>query len=158
MPFEKSLLVGQENEPVRIVKRLEAKELLTTPKGEKVIDFGQNLTGFIELKIVGQKGQKITIRHAETLDKNGNFYAETLRQAISVDHFICNGEEQIFRPHFTFHGFRYIAIEGLEAIHLPNFVACVLHTDMEETGTFITSNPLVNQLQSNIQWSQRGNF
>ncbi|MEK4971525.1 family 78 glycoside hydrolase catalytic domain [Niallia sp. FSL R7-0648] len=158
MPFEKSLLVGQENEPVRIVKRLEAKELLTTPKGEKVIDFGQNLTGFIELKIVGQKGQKITIRHAETLDKKGNFYAETLRQAISVDHFICNGEEQIFRPHFTFHGFRYIAIEGLEAIHLPNFVACVLHTDMEETGTFITSNPLVNQLQSNIQWSQRGNF
>lgn len=158
MPFEKSLLVGQENEPVRIVKRLEPKELLTTPKGEKVIDFGQNLTGFIELKIIGQKGQKITVRHAETLDKNGNFYAETLRQAISVDHFICNGEEQVFRPHFTFHGFRYIAIEGLEAIHLPNFVACVLHTDMEETGTFITSNPLVNQLQSNIQWSQRGNF
>jgi alpha-L-rhamnosidase len=156
--FDKERIVGQESEPVRITKRLSAKELIITPKGEKVIDFGQNLTGFVELKITGKAGQNITIRHAEVLDKDGNFYPDTLRQAISIDQFICNGKEQTFLPHFTFHGFRYIAVEGLGNISLESFTACVLHTQMEETGTFISSNPLVNQLQSNILWSQRGNF
>lgn len=158
LAHDKGLLIGQESEPVRITKRLPAKKLITTPKGEKVIDFGQNIAGFVELMVKGKKGQKITIRHAETLDKEGNFYPDTLRQAISIDEFICNGEKQTFRPHFTFHGFRYIAIEGLEDIHLENFTACVLHTDMRQSGTFKTSNQLVNQLQSNIEWSQRGNF
>ncbi len=156
--FDKNRLVAQESEPVRITQKLSAKELIVTPKGEKVIDFGQNLTGFVEMKVHGKAGQKIIIRHAEVLDKDGNFYPETLRQAISVDTFICNGQEQTFLPSFTFHGFRYISIEGLEEINLENFTACVLHTHMEETGTFTTSNPLINQLQSNIQWSQRGNF
>ncbi|MDQ0227838.1 glycoside hydrolase family 78 protein [Metabacillus niabensis] len=156
--FDKNRLVAQESEPVRITQKLPAKELIITPKGEKVIDFGQNLTGFVELKVHGKAGQKITIRHAEALDKDGNFYPDTLRQAISVDTFICNGQEQMFLPSFTFHGFKYISIEGLEEINLENFTACVLHTHMEETGSFTTSNPLVNKLQSNIQWGQRGNF
>lgn len=156
--FDKNRLVSQESEPVRITQRLPSKEFIITPKGEKVIDFGQNLTGFVEFKIKGHKGQKVTIRHAEVLDKEGNLYTETLRQAISVDNFICNGEEQTFRPHFTFHGFRYICVEGLEEINIEDFTACVLHTQMEETGSFKTSNPLINQLQSNIQWGQRGNF
>ena len=108
----------------------------------------------------GKPGQKITIRHAEALDKHGNFYTENLRKAKATDVYICNGEEQTFIPHFTFHGFRYISVEGIEdeAIKLENFTACVLHTDMESTGTFICSNAFVNRLQSNIQWSQRGNF
>lgn len=156
--FDKNRLVAQESEPVRITQKLPAKELIITPKGEKVIDFGQILTGFIKVKVHGEPGQKITVRHAEALDKDGNFYPDTLRQAISVDTFICNGQEQSFLPHFTFHGFRYISIEGLDNIDLENFTACVLHTDMEPTGTFTCSNQLVNQLQSNIQWSQRGNF
>lgn len=156
--FDKERLVAQENEFVKIMKRLPALEFITNPKGEQVIDFGQVLTGFVELKVNGRKGQAITIRHAEVLDKEGNFYPDTLRQAISVDKFICNGEEQIFRPHFTFHGFRYIAVEGLNAIQLENFTACVLYSCLEETGTFTSSNALVNQLQSNITWSQRGNF
>jgi alpha-L-rhamnosidase len=156
--FDKNLIVGQESEPVRITERISAKEFIITPKGEKLIDFGQNLTGFVEVKVNGEVGQKITIRHAEVLDKDGNFYPDTLRQAISHDIYICNGEEQTFLPHFTFHGFRYICIEGLGDIRLENFTACVLHTEMEETGSFTCSNPLVDQLQSNIQWGQRGNF
>lgn len=156
--FDKRRIVGQESEPVRITKRIPARKIFFTPKGEQVIDFGQNLTGFVELKVKGKPGQKVTIRHAEVLDKEGNFYPETLRQAISIDQFICNGEEQTFLPHFTFHGFRYIAVEGLDEINLENFTACVLHTQMEETGTFTSSNPLVNQLYSNILWSQKGNF
>ena len=158
LPFEKERILGQENEPVRITQRLPAKECIITPKGEKVLDFGQNMAGIVEVKVKGKFGQKITIRHAETLDKEGNFYTENLREAISTDHFICNGEEQVFLPHFTFHGFRYIAIEGLDELNLEDFTACVLQTDLEETGKIQTSNALINQLFSNIQWGQRGNF
>lgn len=156
--FDKSLIISQESEDVRITERIPAKEFIVTPRGEKVIDFGQNLTGFVEISVKGSVGQKILVKHAEALDKEGNFYPDTLRQAISHDIYICNGEDQTFVPHFTFHGFRYISIEGLEGIKLDNFTACVLHTHMEKTGTFRCSNPLVNQLQSNIEWSQRDNF
>ena len=156
--FDKTVLTAQENEPVRVTEKIPAREWLVTPKGERLIDFGQNITGFAEIRVHGKKGQKIVIRHAETLDKEGNFYPETLRQAKSVDTYICNGQDQIFHPHFTFHGFRYICVEGMESMEPGQFTACVLHSDMEKTGSFKTSNPKVNQLQSNIEWSQRDNF
>ena len=156
--FDKAVLTAQENEPVRITERISGKELITTPKGERLVDFGQIVTGVVEVHVKGEKGQKIVIRHAEVLDKDGNFYPETLRQAKSIDTFICNGEEQIFRPHFTFHGFRYICVEGLEEFTADQFVACVTHSDMEKTGDFNCSNQKINQLQSNITWSQRDNF
>lgn len=151
-------IIAQESEPVRITKRTVAKELIVTPKGEKVLDFGQNMAGIVEVKVQGNPGQKIVIRHAETLDKDGNFYSETLRQAKSVDTYICDGTEQAFLPHFTFHGFRYICVEGLDEVNPADFTACTLHTDMKETGNFSCSNEMVNQLQSNIQWGQRSNF
>ena len=156
--FDKAVLTAQENEPVRITEKIVGKELIVTPKGEKLVDFGQIVTGVVEVHVKGEKGQKIVIRHAEVLDKDGNFYPETLRQAKSIDTFICNGEEQIFRPHFTFHGFRYICVEGMEEFTADQFVACVTHSDMEKTGDFTCSNQKVNQLQSNITWSQRDNF
>ena len=156
--FDKSILTAQENEPVRVTERIAAKELIVTPKGEKLVDFGQNLTGAAEIRVHGRKGQKIVIRHAEVLDKDGNFYPDTLRQAKSTDTYICNGEEQTFLPHFTFHGFRYLCVEGLDELSLDQFTACVMHSDMEKTGVFFCSNPKVNQLQSNISWGQRGNF
>lgn len=156
--FDKSILTAQENEPVRVTERIAAKELIVTPKGEKLVDFGQNLTGAAEIRVHGKRGQKIVIRHAEVLDKDGNFYPDTLRQAKSTDTYICNGEEQTFLPHFTFHGFRYLYVEGLDELSLDQFTACVMHSDMEKTGVFFCSNPKVNQLQSNISWGQRGNF
>lgn len=156
--FDKAVLTAQENEPVRITEKIEGKELIVTPKGERLVDFGQIVTGVVEVHVKGEKGQKIVIRHAEVLDKDGNFYPETLRQAKSIDTFICNGEEQIFRPHFTFHGFRYICVEGMEEFTADQFIACVTHSDMEKTGDFNCSNKKVNQLQSNITWGQRGNF
>lgn len=158
MEFDKSTLTAQENEPVRITERVLAKKLIVTLKGEKLVDFGQNLTGLVELKVHGRKGQKIVIRHAEVLDKDGNFYPDTLRQAKSEDTYICNGEEQVFLPHFTFHGFRYISVEGMDDMRLDQFTACVMHSDMEKSGDFQCSNPKVNQLQSNIAWGQRSNF
>lgn len=150
MDFDKSVLTAQENEPVRITERIPAEKLIVTPKGEKLVDFGQNITGFAEVHVHGKKGQKIQIRHAETLDKDGNFYPETLRQAKSADTYICSGQDQILHPHFTFHGFRYICVEGMETMEPGQFTACVLHSDMEKTGSFWTSNPKVNQLQSKI--------
>ena len=165
LDHDKSVLIGQEGEPVQITCRTEAKELIITPKGELILDFGQNMSGFVEVHVsgtagCGEAGQKIVVYHAEVLDKDGNFYPETLRQATSVDTYICNGEEQIFRPHFTFHGFRYIRLEGIEkeAIDLKNFIACTLHTNMELTGNFICSDARVNQLWHNVQWGMRSNF
>lgn len=156
--YPKENVVAQECEPVRITERTPAKEFIRTPKGEMVLDFGQNMTGIVEVRAHGKPGQKIVIRHAEALDKDGNFYPETLRQAKSVDTYICDGTEQIFLPHFTFHGFRYICVEGLEEVNPADFTACTLHTDMRETGRFTCSNGMVNQLQSNIRWGQRSNF
>ena len=156
--FDNGILTAQENEPVRITERIPAKELIVTPKGERLVDFGQNITGLAEIRIKGQKGQKITVRHAEVLDKDGNFYPETLRQARSVDTYICNGEEQTFLPHFTFHGFRYICVDGIDEMKPEMFTACVMHSDMETIGSFHTSNKKINQLQSNISWGMRDNF
>ena len=157
-PFDRSILTAQENEPVRITQRIPAAALIRTPKGETVLDFGQNITGVAEVRVHGYKGQKIVVRHAETLDRDGNFYMETLRQAKSTDTYICRGGEQIFRPHFTFHGFRYIRVEGMEDARPEQFTACVMHSDLEKTGNFNCSNPKVNQLQSNINWGQMDNF
>ena len=158
LEFDKSTLTAQENEPVRITERIPAKRVFVTPKGEKLVDFGQNLAGAAEIRIRGKKGQKIVVHHAETLDKDGNFYPDTLRQAKSVDTYICNGEEQVFFPHFTFPGFRYLMVEGMDEMEPEQFTACAMHSDMEQTGSFWCSNRRVNQLQSNISWGLRSNF
>lgn len=154
-------LTAQESEPVRITKRVLAKEKMISPKGEVIFDFGQNLTGLVEVKLPRVIGNKLVVRYAEALDKEGNFYTENLRLAKCTDTFIYGDEQvgMIVRPHFTFHGFRYICVEGMDDnVDTDNFVALVLHTDMEKTGSFSCDNPLVNQLQSNIVWGQRGNF
>ena len=121
LDYTKEHIIAQESEPVRITKRFPAKKLIITPKGEKVLDFGQNLAGFVEVKVGGKKGDTVIISHAETLDKDGNFYPETLRQAKSMDTYICDGNEQVLHPHFTFHGFRYTKVEGLEDV-VPNIL------------------------------------
>lgn len=156
--FDPLVLVPQENEPVRVTERISAKKIFMDAQGNRLVDFGQNLTGLVELKIKGKRGQKVIIRHAEVLDKDGVFYPDTLRTAISTDTYILNGEEQVLMPHFTFHGFRYIAVEGIETMKQEMFTACAMHSDMKKTGSFHCSNPAVNQLQSNIEWGLRDNF
>jgi alpha-L-rhamnosidase len=130
-----------------------------TPKGEVVFDFGQNLVGVIEARLCLPKGPKVVLRHAEVLDKDGNFYTENLRTAKSTDTFICGGGEDVFMPAFTFHGFRYLQVEGLGDAPDPDwFTACVLHSDMPQIGNFECSHKKVNRLWQNIQWGMRGNF
>lgn len=155
----KEVLIAQQNEPVRITERRAGEKLIITPKGEVVIDFGQNLTGVVEVKLQKKRGTKVVIRHAEALDERGNFYTVNLRTAKATDTFICSGEVDTFRPMFTYHGFRYIQVEGLgEDINPENFTACIIHTDLEKTGNFKCSNKAVNQLVQNIDWGLRDNF
>ena len=156
--FDAEVLMPQVSEPVRVTERLEAKRIFTDPRGNQVVDFGQNITGLVEIRIRGKKGQKIKVRHAETLDRDGVFYTDTLRQAKAEDMYILNGEEQVLMPHFTFHGFRYIAVEGIGKMEPEMFTACVMHSDMRKIGDFHCSNEKVNRLQSNISWSIRDNF
>ena len=153
-------LIPTEAEPITKHETFKPVKIFTTPKGEKVIDFGQNLVGWVMMKVSGPAGTKITIRHAEVLDKEGNFYTENLRGAKATSTYILNGNgEENFEPHFTYYGFRFIAVDGYPGDLKPdNFTAVALYADMAPTGTFECSNPLLNQLQHNIQWGQKGNF
>ncbi|HEY5967159.1 MAG TPA: family 78 glycoside hydrolase catalytic domain [Chitinophagaceae bacterium] len=152
-------LLATYNEPIKKHETFKPLKIFTTPKGEKVIDFGQNLVGWVIVKANGNAGDKIIIRHAEVLDKNGNFYIDNLRAANATANYFLSGKgEDIFEPHFTFYGFRYIKIDGVKEIKPESFTAVALYSDMKPTGTFTSSNALLNQLQHNIQWGQKGNF
>jgi alpha-L-rhamnosidase len=158
--FSKDGLIATYNEPVKKQESIQPITILTTPKGEQVIDFGQNLVGWVKLKVKGKPGDRIVVSHAEVLDKNGNFYIENLRAAKAQDTYILKGnEEETFEPHFTWHGFRYIKVEGYPGqLTADNFTAVVLYSDMEQTGSFTSSNTKINQLQHNIEWGLKGNF
>lgn len=158
--YPKDILVATYNEPIRKHETFHPVKIFTTPKGEQVIDFGQNLVGWVQVKAKGKSGDKIVISHAEVLDKEGNFYTENLRSAKEQNTYILNGSgEETFEPHFTFQGFRYIKVEGYPgALQPENFTAVALYSDTKPTGTFTSSDSLLNQLQHNIQWGQRGNF
>jgi len=157
-PFNHIISTG--NELIKKHETFKPLRIFKTPQGDRVIDFGQNLVGWVEVKARGKRGDRIRISHAEVLDKAGNFYTENLRAAKQQDEYILSGEgEEHFEPHFTFQGFRYIKIEGYPGEIKPeDFTAVALYSDMPVTGTFSTSNPLINQLQHNIQWGQKGNF
>jgi alpha-L-rhamnosidase len=157
---EKVNLIATYNEPITRHEKFAPVKVITTPKGEKVIDFGQNLVGWVKVTARGEAGTRITISHAEVLDKYGNFYTENLRPAKQQNVFVLGGKgEEVFEPHFTFQGFRYIRVEGYPGDLKPgNFEATALYSDMPLTGTFTSSHPLINKLQQNIQWGQRGNF
>ncbi|MCY9668873.1 glycoside hydrolase family 78 protein [Paenibacillus alginolyticus] len=156
----KDVLVAQENVPVRKIESIQPIELITTPKGETVIDMGQNMVGWIQFTVQGDAGQEVSIHHAEILDHEGNFYLDNIRKAKQTIRYVLKGgERETFEPHFTFQGFRYIRLVGFpEPIRLEDFTGIVLHSDMETTGEFTCSDPLVNQLQHNIRWGLKGNF
>ncbi|WP_080238634.1 glycoside hydrolase family 78 protein [Spirosoma rigui] len=152
-------LVANYNELITKHDRVKPVKVLTTPKGETVLDFGQNVVGWVALTPTGKAGDKIVLSHVEMLDKFGNPYVENLRTAKAQATYLLKGGRETLEPHFTFFGFRYVRVEGLTGpVNPADFTAIVLYSDMPKTGEFTTSNKLVNQLQSNIQWGQRGNF
>ena len=153
-------LVAEENEPIRKHEIFTAAKIITTPAGEKVLDFGQNLVGWVMVKASGNPGDSIIIKHAEVLDKEGNFYTENLgAEKATATYILKGGGEKNFEPHFTSCGYRNIKMKKNRGEIKPeNFTAVALYSDMQPTGTFTSSNALINQLQHNIQWGQRGNF
>ena len=153
--FDKKALVPQMCEPVRTVERISVKEVIRTPKGELVYDFGQNLAGVAEVKTPEDFDGTLVLRHAEIL-VNGNFYTENLRSAKATDAFTCKGAHTL-SAEFTFHGFRYLKLEGAD-LPAENITALVRHTDMKRTGRIQTDNARFQRLYENVVWGQRGNF
>ncbi|MEI2396148.1 glycoside hydrolase family 78 protein [Paenibacillus phytohabitans] len=155
-----SALVAQENEPARIIETLKPVAVITTPNGDTVLDMGQNMVGFVEFTVCAEVGTSITLQHAEVLDRDGNFYTGNLRSAKQTVTYICKGNgKETFHPNLSFQGFRYVKVTGVpEDQLLEQFLGCVIHSDLEKTGSFRCSDELVNQLQHNILWGQKGNF
>ncbi len=152
-------LIPQEGEIVREMEHIKPVSVITTPKGEKVLDFGQNMTGYIKFTVDGKKGDKIIYSHAEVLDFEGNFYTANLRSAKQRVEYICRDGVQEYKPHHSFMGFRYIRLdEAPDYVTADMFEAIVVHSDIKRTGYFECGHEKVNKLYRNIVWGQRGNF
>jgi len=158
----KDNIVAQVGPLVTRQETIRPLHILHSPKGETILDFGQNMVGWVKMRVLGPAGTTITLRHAEVLDQQGNLYTENLRMADQIACYTLKGlpdADELFEPHFTFHGFRYVSVEGFPGGPTPeNFTGVVLHSATPTTGTFECSNPLINQLQHNIVWGQKGNF
>ncbi len=153
-------LITSESVAVRKMNELKPVKIFRTPKGSLIADMGQNMVGWIRLRVSGPAGTVIKIRHAEVLDKYGEFYTENLRLAkCELQYTLAGSGEEIYEPRFTFMGFRYIEVTGFPGTLTPdNLTGIVVHSDMELTGYYESSSKLLNQLQHNIQWGQKGNF
>jgi alpha-L-rhamnosidase len=153
-------LEAQVMEPVREICELKPKSVTEPKPASWVYDLGQNMVGVVRLKVSAPAGTRITLRHAEMPNPDGTLYTKNLRGAASVDHYICKGTgTEIWAPRFTFHGFRYVEITGLTGRPKNDAITgIVIGSDCARTGEFGCSDPRINQLQSNIQWGQRGNY
>lgn len=157
--LEKDMLIPQEGEKIVEQERMPALQIIKTPAGETVIDFGQNMTGYVEFRIKGTPGAQATISHGETLDRDGNFYNANYRSADAQIKFICDGEEHTYKSALTFFGFRYIRLENWpDEVKKENFTAIVVHSNIRRTGYFECSDETVNKLFKNIIWGQKSNF
>ena len=153
-----SVLTPYVGPPVVRHEEVAPVRVWTSPSGKTLIDFGQNLVGWLRITTTGEAGSAITVRHAEVIEHD-ELGTRPLRSARATDTFIRSGGRDVFEPTLTFHGFRYAEITGLdEPVGPQNVVAVVVHSDLPRTGSFACSDDLVNQLHSNVVWSQRGNF
>lgn len=163
LAFPSATLVSPDAPPVRITEEIKPVLVQRTPSGKTILDFGQNLVGRLRIRSVNkQLGERLVFTHAEVLE-HGELGTRPLRIAKCTDDIICAGTELTnWSPQYTFHGFRYVQVDGWDEEHdgdlLANLTAQVMHTDMTRTGWFSCSHPMVNQLHQNALWSMRGNF
>ena len=154
-------LVGTVGPPVRVTQHLPSRKITQPTPGMYLFDLGQNMVGWARLKVQGPAGTKVRMRFGEVLNPDGSLYTTNLRSAHATDTYILRGSAspEVFEPHFTFHGFRYVEVTGYPGVpRLKAITGCVVGSDTPPAGTFTCSSPLVNQLQRNIVWGQRGNF
>ncbi len=152
-------LVAPSGPPVRRIELLEPVTITTSPSGRTIVDFGQNLVGWLRITVRGQEGQTVTLRHAEILE-GGELCTRPLRTARATDRYTLRGDGvETWEPRFTFHGFRYAEVAGWPGtLQEEDIRAVVCHSDLERTGWFECSDPLINRLHENVVWSMRGNF
>ena len=154
-----SILFAPEGPPVRRTQVLSPIEIRATETGQLILDFGQNLVGWLRIRVKGPEGTEITLKHAEVLE-DGDLCLWPLRGAKATDRYILKGAgEETWEPRFTFHGFRYAKVSGWPGeLKTENIQAVVIHNDLERIGWFESSNELLNQFHENVVWSMRGNF
>ena len=156
-----SQLIPQEGELVIEQERLCSAHIFRTPKGETVVDFGQNLAGYPELTVNARAGEVVSLSFAEVLDKDGNFYTENYRTAKCLYQYTCRDGVQTYKPRCAFYGFRYIRIDSFPAsavLDMDTFTAVAVYSDIRQTGRLASSSEKLNQLFSNVFWGQRSNF
>jgi alpha-L-rhamnosidase len=153
-------LVAQPDVGIRATEELQAKSVTEPEIGHYVFDLGRNMVGWVRLKVAGEAGTEVTLRHAEALNPDGTIYTTNLRSARATDRYVLKGEgEEVYEPRFTFHGFRYVEVTGYPGEPRPEAVTGrVIHSATPPTGSFECSSSMVNDLQENILWGQRGNF
>ena len=156
--FDTSKLEPYIGPPVRRWAELPVKEITTSPAGTTLVDFGQNLVGWIKVRVRGPEGSEVTIRHAEVLE-HGVLGTGPLRTARATDRYILSGREDEFAPTFTFHGFRYAEITGWPGeLNPDDLTAVAIGTDLKRIGEFRTSDETLNRFHENVVWGMRGNF
>lgn len=157
--WDKKILIPQEGEKITEHERI-IPSLITTPNGDKLLDYGQNMTGYISVCVNAKKGEKIVLNCAEVLDKEGNFFNGNYRNAKSTMEFICKEGKNEFKPKFSFFGFRYIKLaeypEG--EIDPTSYVGVCVYSDIKRTGYLKCSNDKLNKLFENIIWGQKDNY
>ena len=153
-------LKSQMMEPIRVTEIIKPVSVKNPRPGMYVFDLGQNMVGWCRLKVTGEKGTEVILRHAETLKKDGTLYVDNLRSAKAADIYILKGGGmEIYEPRFTYHGFRYVEVTGFPGEPGPEAIeGCVVHDDLESAGGFQCSNELINRIYKNICWGVRGNY
>ncbi|AWS44114.1 alpha-L-rhamnosidase [Streptosporangium sp. 'caverna'] len=160
LDHDATLLVAPTGPPVRRTETLSPVETLTGPAGETILDFGQNISGRLRIRVQGPAGHTVSLRHAEVLE-DGALSLRPLRDAAALDTYTLRGDDtaEEWEPRFTIHGFRYAQIiDWPGELEESGVQAVVCHTDMRRTGHFSCSDPLLNRLHENVVWSMRGNF
>ncbi|PVH72062.1 glycoside hydrolase family 78 protein [Cadophora sp. DSE1049] len=160
LPLPCGTLVAPDGPPVREVQKLKAVSTFKSPSGKTIVDFGQNLVGWARVSLSGPKGHVVKLLYTEVLE-DGEAATRPLRGCKATDTITLSGRDHLWEPKFTFHGFRYIQIDGWphpSEFKLDDITAIVIHTDMMQTGWFECSNPLLNKLHQNIRWGIKGNF
>jgi alpha-L-rhamnosidase len=154
------ILVASSGPAVRRIEEVHPVSISVAPNGNPIVDMGQNLVGRVRLRVNGPAGSCVKLRHAEVRDSDGGLYTDNLRSARQeVTYTAKGGGTEIYEPKFSFQGFRYVEVNGYPGtLSIDDVVGIVIHSDMELIGIMETSDPLINQLQHNIVWGQKGNF
>jgi alpha-L-rhamnosidase len=154
-----SRLVAPDGPPVRVTQTLPAVKVFSSPSGATLVDFGQNLVGWVRLRVRGHaSGDEVVVRHAEVLE-HGELGVRPLRTAKATDSYLLAGDaEEVLESRLTFHGFRYAEISGVPDLRGEDIEAVIIGSDLRRTGWFTSSNALLNRFHENVVWGMRGNF